>query len=59
MNREIKFRAWNKEKNMMCYDNEDKEADYWDGVFASILGLINHNIQADRYDFMQYTRTKR
>lgn len=46
--REIKFRAWNKEKNIMCYDNQDYSADYLDGIFSSRVGLINYWLSADR-----------
>ena len=56
--RDIKFRAWNKEKNIMCYRNEDLDAGYWDGVYASILEIINDNIKTKRYIFMQYTGLK-
>ena len=56
--REIKFRAWNKEENIMCYENEDFDADYWDGHYASILEVINNSLKADRYIFMQYTGLK-
>ena len=60
--REIKFRAWNKEKNIMCYDNQDYSADYLDGIFSSRVGLINYWLSADRLDdsyvYMQYTGLK-
>ena len=56
--REIKFRAWNKEENIMCYENEDFDADYWDGHYASLLEVINNSLKADRYIFMQYTGLK-
>ena len=52
--REIKFRAWNKEENIMCYENEDFEADYWDGHYASLLETINDSLKTDKYIFMQY-----
>lgn len=32
MSRVNKYRAWNTEKNIMCYDNEDSSACYWDGA---------------------------
>ena len=55
--REIKFRAWNKENKIMCYDNEDNSEDYWDGVVSSELGLINTYlcIMQDEYELMQYS----
>lgn len=56
--REIKFRAWNKEENIMCYENEDFDADYWDGHYESHLEVINNSLKVDRYIFMQYTGLK-
>lgn len=58
MNREIKFRAWNKEKKIMCYDNEDCEASFWDGVYASDVGMINARLDMPdcmrKYEYMEY-----
>ena len=31
--REIRYRAWNKQKEIMNYDNEDGTEDYWDGIY--------------------------
>lgn len=60
--REIKFRAWNKEKKIMCYENEDQSSDYLDGWSASDIQVINQTLNSDftkqRYDFMQYTGLK-
>lgn len=58
--REIEFRAWNKEKKIMCFDNEDDSASYWDGVYSSEIGLINHSLKRMRkeYVIMQYTGKK-
>ena len=55
--REIEFRAWNKEKKIMCFDNEDDSASYWDGVYSSDIGLMNHSLKRMRkeYVIMQYT----
>ncbi|RGL39125.1 hypothetical protein DXC69_03805 [Paenibacillus polymyxa] len=59
MSRPIKFRAWNKQKNIMCYDNEDDSADCWDGVFASDVSLINAYLgMSNEYEYMQYTGLK-
>lgn len=57
MNRVIKFRAWNKEKKIMCYGNEDKSRDYRDGTKASVTELINHTLKSPYtgYEFMQFT----
>lgn len=56
--REIKFRTWNKEKKIMCYKNEDNSSGYWDGVDASVIELINNelnsHINSEEYDFMQF-----
>ena len=56
--RELKFRAWNVEEKIMCYDNEDDSACYWDGVVASNVGLINshlkrHEGHKETYEYMQ------
>jgi len=56
--REIKFRAWNKEQNIMCYDNEDDTSCYCDGVRSSIISLINYRLNRGDYDFMQFTGLK-
>ncbi len=55
--RQIKFRAWNKVKKVMCYDNEDGNADYWGGVLASNVGLINYYLKSpdSEYSYMQFT----
>lgn len=66
--REIKFRAWNKEKSIMCYDNEDNSKEYFDGINSTEIGFINHRLSIpkddgvwyfrSRYDVMQYTGLK-
>lgn len=58
MSREIKFRAWNKEEKIMCYDNEDNSASYRDWVVASKVWLINNTLkdwEYSSYERMQYT----
>lgn len=60
--REIKFRVWNKEQNVMCYENEDMTAEYLDGLYGSCIQMINRFLN-DKYpniiyDFMQYTGLK-
>ena len=68
MSRQIKFRAWNKQKGIMNYDNEDGTEDYWDGVYTSEIGMVNrllnipdkdnhYSIRSFRhkYEVMQYT----
>ena len=49
MNRGIKFRAWNIEKKIMCYDNEDLSACYWDDVYASDVWVINSRLNMPEY----------
>lgn len=60
--REIKFRAWNKEKNIMCYEDEDNSAGYLDGWIASDIQVINQTLNSDftkeTYDFMEFTGLK-
>lgn len=53
--REIKFRAWDKEKNIMYYnETPDKDA-----IFVDTLGAINCWLNSnDTYLFMQYTGLK-
>lgn len=71
MSRQIKFRAWNKQKGIMNYDNEDGTEDYWDGVYTSEIGMVNrllnipdkdnhYSIRSFRhkYEVMQYTGLK-
>lgn len=59
--REIKFRAWNKEKEIMVYENEDDSATYWDGVNSSDVEIVNDNLRhrpISEYIWMQYTGLK-
>jgi uncharacterized phage protein (TIGR01671 family) len=60
MEREIKFRAWNIEQKVMCYDNEDSRANYWDGVNSSDVNMVNNifNPWNQIYIWMQYTGLK-
>lgn len=55
----IKFRAWNKQKNVMCYEDEDNSAMYLDGWCASDIQVINQTFESKfvkkTYEFMQYT----
>lgn len=58
MKREIKFRAWNKEKNIMVYNNEDDTYGYWDGCRNSNVGMVNEILNSkyyEEYEFMQFT----
>ena len=59
--RKIKFRAWNKQYKIMCYDNEDNTANYWDGYYNSVVGTLNYILLDDGksfYELMQYTGLK-
>ena len=57
--REIKFRAWNKEKHIMVYKDEDDSSDYWDGVNCSNIGMVNYCLKNNNeYEWMQYTGLK-
>ena len=53
-----KYRAWNTEKKIMCYDNEDFSACYWEGVYSSEVGIINKYLNLPEhlrdYEYMQY-----
>lgn len=58
------YRAWNRALKIMCYDNEDNSADYFDGIESSEIGLINHRLAVpesdcpytfrNNYDVMRY-----
>lgn len=56
--REFKFRAWNKEKKIMCFDNEDGSEEYMDGILSSDIGFINDRLsspkQDERFGFLDY-----
>ena len=58
MSRVNKYRAWNTEKKIMCYDNEDFSASYWDGAYSSEVGIINGYLNLPEhlrnYEYMQY-----
>ncbi|TWM68756.1 YopX family protein [Bacillus licheniformis] len=59
--REIKFRAWNKEKEIMVYQNEDDSEEYWDGVLSSDVEMVNSTFRygpLSEYIWMQYTGLK-
>jgi uncharacterized phage protein (TIGR01671 family) len=56
--KEIKFRAWDKRKRIMVYQNENNSAGYWDGVHASEIELVNSILRDSSYEFMQYTGLK-
>lgn len=54
--REIKFRAWNKEKQIMCYDDEDNSSGYYYGICLSKISMINASLMniTGEYVFMQF-----
>lgn len=58
--RDIKFRAWNKEKNIMVYEDEDGSSEYFDGVCLSDIQMVNSIFKTDfnQYEWMQYTGLK-
>lgn len=59
--REIKFRAWNKNKEIMVYKNEDDERDYWDGVNANNVEIVNNRFECANEEgliYSQYTGLK-
>ena len=62
MSRVNKYRAWNTEKKIMCYDNEDLSACYWDGAYGSEVGMINEYLNLPEhlktYEYMQYIGIK-
>ncbi|MDT9337776.1 YopX family protein [Clostridium perfringens] len=58
MSREIKFRAWNLEKKIMVYEDEDDSTIYWDGVYCSDVEMVNIRLRNSEYEWMQYTGLK-
>lgn len=60
--REIKFRAWNKDKKIMVYKNEDGSDEYFDGVCCSDIAMVNYMLNGSGnsydYEWMQYTGLK-
>lgn len=60
--RETKFRAWNKLKKIMVYEDEDNSSVYLDGWCASDVQVLNQTLNSkfvkDIYEFMQYTGLK-
>lgn len=58
MNREIKFRAWGKNKNKMFYDVQETTC-YWNGVFDSDViqedSFSDVLKKQDIYEVMQFT----
>lgn len=56
--REFKFRAFNKDKKIMVYKNEDKSSTFWGGVRCSNIEMVNNRFESDEYIWMQYTGLK-
>lgn len=58
MSKVNKYRAWNTEKKIMCYNNEDLGACYWDGAYGPKVGMINEYLNLPKhlrtYEYMQY-----
>lgn len=58
MNREIKFRAWDKSKNKMFYDVQETSC-YWNGLFnPDVIQEDNFGYILDKkdvYEVMQFT----
>lgn len=56
--RTSKYRAWNIEKEIMCYDNEDGGQGYnWDGWCVSDVYAVNYVLEQaiqERYIFQQF-----
>lgn len=57
--REIKFRAWNKEKQIMVYNDEDGSSAYSALPPASCVQMVNYCLNSsyapDKYIWMQFT----
>ena len=56
MSRVNKYRAWNKEKKIMCYKHEDEEQHWFDGVCCSDVEMVNGRLNSglSAYEYMQY-----
>lgn len=52
-----KFRAWDKKEKVMMYDDKtaSHDIDYWDGVCSSKVGLINSQLNNNRFVWMLCT----
>lgn len=56
--REIKFRAWNKSKNIMVYNDEDDSRGYWEGVYCNNIQMVNARLVNSghrEYVWLQFT----
>ena len=61
MAREIKFRAWNIDKKIMCYNDEDNSGEYLDGIKSSEVNEVNNIFNPfgkQVYIWMQFTGLK-
>lgn len=53
------FRAWNKELEVMVYNNEDSDRGFWDGVNLSTVEMVNRQLKRnDVYIWMQIVHMK-
>lgn len=52
----LEVRAWNKEKGIMVYDNEDGSDEYFDGICCSDIYMINSTLKKkSTYEWMPFT----
>ncbi|MCY9198106.1 YopX family protein [Bacillus atrophaeus] len=49
----IQFRAWNKEKSIMVYEDEDDSSEYWDGAVGSDVEMVNSILRGDKYIWLR------
>ena len=53
--KEIKFRAWDKDKSKMILPTDIDNMNYWDGVTWTSVEIINSQLGCSLYNWMQYT----
>lgn len=52
----LEVRAWNKEKSIMVYDNEDDSSDYFDGICCSDIYMVNSTLKKESiYEWLPFT----
>lgn len=56
--REIKFRAWDKDKLEMILPTDTDSMNYWDWVTGTSVEIVNNQLRSNLYNWMQYTGLK-
>lgn len=48
----IEYRAWNKDKNIMVYNREDGETEWWDGTCCTDVEIVNGRFASRFSDYI-------